>query len=151
MFSVIVDLDWFGDLHVKFWLILIENRRKQTKPTEVAKLIHVLASEAAQMVLFGETPDYVMYRIYEPTFVRGVCQIRSSLATQHPAIHGSVSANKKVESNEKSAKRKRTNRYIGLGCVLGKIGPLTYVIIEKALENCFEHSTPLRNNQELMM
>lgn len=51
MFSVIVDLDWFGDLHVKFWLILIENRRKQTKPTEVAKLTHVLASEAAQMVV----------------------------------------------------------------------------------------------------
>ncbi|CAG7890273.1 unnamed protein product, partial [Brassica rapa] len=49
--SVIVDLDWFGDLHVKFWLILIGNRRKQTKPTEVAKLTHVLASEAAQMVV----------------------------------------------------------------------------------------------------
>ncbi|CAN7069492.1 unnamed protein product, partial [Brassica rapa subsp. trilocularis] len=48
---LIVDLDWFGDLHVKFWLILIENRRKQTRPTEVAKLTHVLASEAAQMVV----------------------------------------------------------------------------------------------------
>ena len=64
---------------------------------------------------------------------------------------GSVSVNKKVESNEKSAMRKRKNRYIGLGCALGKIGPLRYVIIEKALENFFEHSTPLRNNQELMM
>ncbi|KAF3593637.1 hypothetical protein DY000_02023999 [Brassica cretica] len=49
--AVTVDLDWFGDLHVKFWLILIENRRKQTKPTEAAKLTHVLASEATQIVV----------------------------------------------------------------------------------------------------
>ncbi|KAG2317528.1 hypothetical protein Bca52824_020650 [Brassica carinata] len=27
---VIVDLDWIGDLHVKFWLMLT-SRRKQTK------------------------------------------------------------------------------------------------------------------------
>ncbi|KAG2317529.1 hypothetical protein Bca52824_020651 [Brassica carinata] len=56
------------------------------------------------------------------------------MATNSFSVGGSVSANKKVESNEKSAKRKRKNRCIGLGCALVKIGPLRSVIIEKALE-----------------
>ncbi|CAN6937373.1 unnamed protein product [Brassica oleracea] len=31
------------------------------------------------MWLFGETPDYVMYRRYDPMFIMGVCQIHSYL------------------------------------------------------------------------